>query len=97
MFVLTGEFIVNSTVRGYVDVIFTSIKDNNSIIFATSEDIGVIVKEYLEPEVRKGTPMTFVEVAGDKGSGYIVKITTKGTCKFRYGIRQEARVDQKPI
>lgn len=34
--------------------------------------------------------------AGGVGSKVVV-IETKGNCRFRYGIKQEIRVDQKPL
>lgn len=95
--VAAGSFVIDSTIRGCVDVTFTEVKNNNSLLSATSEDIGKIVKSFVDKELRKGSAMNFVQVLGNEDEEMTVKITTSGTCKFRYGIKQEARVDQIPI
>jgi hypothetical protein len=92
-----GAFIIESTICGSVDITFTEVKNNNSLLSASSGDVAQIIKTYVDKERRKGAPMTFVQIQGEAGDDGVVKVITSGTCKFRYGIKQEARVDQKPV
>ncbi len=88
-----GDFVVETTIRGTVYVTFTNVKDNNSFLKASGGDIGDIVKQHMERERRKGRDLGFVTVTDDSD----IVITTKGTCRFRYGVKQEVKVDQKPL
>ena len=88
----SGDFIITTKVSGTVYVNFTSVRDNNSFLKATGGDIGVIMEQYLEMERRKGEALEFVTI--DDG---VVTIVTKGSCRFRYGIQQEVRVDQNKL
>ena len=90
----SGSFEIETRIRGMVYVTFTNIKDNNSFVKATGHDIGEIVKEYLEKEKKKGRSMENI-VQVDETNTVIVK--TRGSCKFRYGVKQDVKVDQKPI
>ena len=87
-----GGFTMDTTITGTVIVSFTNIRDNNSLFKLTSHDIVKILEEHVKQERRKGREMAFVDIAD--GS---VKVTTRGNCTFRYGVRQEVRVDQKPL
>ncbi len=87
-----GNFTITTRIRGMVYVTFTNVKDNNALVKATGHDVSEIVEEYLKQEQRKGETMDFIEVRNNT-----VYITTKGSCKFRYGIRQEVQVDQRPM
>ncbi|ELU06669.1 hypothetical protein CAPTEDRAFT_96689 [Capitella teleta] len=82
-----GDFIVHTEISGTVFVKFTNTRDKNEIIMQTGHTIADIVEEFLEKQRRKGHQMEFAEVF----------VKTKGRCNFRYGIRQEIRVDQKLI
>ncbi len=88
----TGEFIVVSTIKGYVYVNFTNIKDNNTLVKATGHDIASIIEEYLKMQSRIGAALDFVEIQKD-----VVVIRTKGRCNFRFGIKQEVMVNQVPL
>lgn len=89
-----GEFEVESRLSGMVFVTFTNLKKNNCLVKATGHELGAIVKEYLNREKRKGKDYsTFVEVTDE----YVVLTKTKGICHFRYGIKQEVVVNQRPI
>jgi hypothetical protein len=92
----SGNFEIETRIRGPLYVRFTALRDNNSLIKSTSHDIGSIVREFLDVEKRKAggsTPFDWVEVTKDG----VVVIKTKGSCKFRYGIKQEILVSQTPI
>jgi hypothetical protein len=41
--------------------------------------------------------LDFVEVKTEPEDVKTVIIQTKGKCRFRYGIKQEIKVDQKPL
>ena len=88
----SGDFIITSKIRGYVYVTFNNIKDNNSLIKATGHDIADIVSQHADMERRKGRALEFLEIQNS-----VVIIITRGKCHFRYGIRQEVNVDQKPL
>jgi len=65
---------------------------------AVGNDIGDVVRRYLERERKKSgggraAVEDIVEVTGDQ----VVVIKTRGTCKFRYGVQQQIRVDQIPL
>ncbi|ESO06470.1 hypothetical protein HELRODRAFT_184932 [Helobdella robusta] len=91
---LSGEFEIVSRMKGFIYVTYHNIKDNNSMIKATGHELGAIVKEHLDREKRKGRDFTgIVEVEDD---GTVVTRTT-GTCNFRYGVKQETIVSQKPL
>ena len=87
-----GDFQIESHVWGMVYVTFTNLRDNNALVKATGHEITEIVKEYIEKENRKGVSFPFVKATDER-----VEVTTKGQCKFRYGIKQEVVVNQKPI
>ena len=87
-----GNFTIMSQVFGMVFVTFTNIRDNNSMLKATGHQISEIIKEYLDKQRRKGQPLEFVKVENGK-----VFVTTKGKCNFRYGIKQEVKVDQTQL
>jgi len=89
----SGSFVVESRLRGMVYVTFLSVRDNNSQIKAVGHDLDAIVKDYLARERKIGHPLADVDVLGD---GTVV-VKTKGSCKFRYGIKQHIRVDQIQI
>lgn len=93
-----GDFVVNSEIWGMVYAKFYNTRENNQVIMATGHDIAEIMVGYLEKQRRKGQPMEFVEVKAEKEGGEKkVYIQTKGRCSFRYGIRQEIKVNQKQI
>jgi len=51
------------------------------------------MKAYLDRERRKDpNSLSFIKLEGDT-----VKITTKGKCDFRYGVKQEVKVNQSPL
>lgn len=87
-----GDFKVVTRIRGDVYVTFNDIRDNNSFLKSTGHEVAQIVEEYIKQERRKGESMDFVEVQDN-----VVHITTQGSCQFRFGIRQEVLVDQKPL
>ncbi|KAK2153950.1 hypothetical protein LSH36_281g10028 [Paralvinella palmiformis] len=85
----SGDFIITTKISGTVYVTFTNVRDNNSFLKATGGDVASIMEQYLETERRKGEPLEFVTIQDDT-----VTMVTKGSCRFRYGIRQEVKVDQ---
>lgn len=88
----SGEFTVTTTARGMIYVTFTNLKDNNSFLKATGHDLCEIVSEYVRREGRKGQTYEFVTTEGG-----LVTIRTKGNCNFRYGVKQEIKVNQVPL
>ena len=84
----TGEFIVNSKIRGYVAVEFRDVKGEVPTTI-TVHNIAEIVKDYMQMQERISESVEFVEVQDN-----IVVVRTKGTCRFRFGIRQEVVVNQ---
>lgn len=88
-----GTFTITSRVAGTVHVSFTNVKDNNSMVYGTSDEIYAIVEEYLETQRCLDNPLdSFVQVREPE-----VIITTKGKCDFRYGIKQQVLVEQVPM
>lgn len=89
----SGNFVIESRLRGSVHVTFTKLRENNSLLKPVSGDIAFIVRKYLEQKARIGDTFNFVTVQDDD----TVLIKTKGVCKFCYGIKQEVKVDQTPL
>ena len=87
----SGEFIVISKIRGYVAVEFRDVKSEVATTI-TVHNVAEIVKEYLQIQKRIGDTVDFVEVKDN-----VVVVRTKGTCQFRFGIRQEVVVNQVPL
>ena len=87
-----GEFQVNSKISGEVSVKFINLRDNNSTLLVTSHEITDIVNDYIATKKKQNVNYPFVTVTDD-----LVEIITKGSCKFRYGIKQEVVVNQTPI
>ena len=87
----SGEFIVISKIRGYVAVEFRDVKAEVATTI-TVHNVAEIVKEYLQMQKRIRDPVEFVEVKNN-----VVVVRTKGTCQFRFGIRQEVVVNQVPL
>jgi len=90
-----GDFTVVTRIRGPVYVTFTSPRDNNSLVKASCNYVAKIVREYVDVERRKGRPVDFVRIPDDEVDAVVIE--TKGNCKFRYGIKQEISVHQKPL
>ena len=91
----SGDFEIESQIWGMVYVNFNNIRDNNSLVKATGNDICDIVKEYIEKEQRKnGVSFPFISIDETKSRVHVI---TKGKCQFRFGIKQEVKVDQKKI
>jgi len=68
---------------------------------SVGNDIGDVVRRYVDRERKKhgcgggGGPAVddVVEVTSDG----LVVLKTRGSCKFRYGVQQQIRVDQIPL
>jgi len=64
---------------------------------SVGNDIGDVIGRYLERARKKGGGRSalddIVEIMADR----VVIIKTRGTCKFRYGVQQQIRVDQIPL
>lgn len=88
----TGKFVVKTKISGMVYVTFTNIKDNNSFLKSTGNDISEIVKEHIDRERKRERDLPFVKI-----SGTVVLVETVGECKFRYGVSQEVKVNKRPI
>jgi len=90
-----GDFTVVTRIRGPVYVTFTSPRDNNSLVKASCNYVAKIVKSYVDVESRKGRQIDFVRFPDDDVNAVVIE--TKGNCKFRYGVKQEISVNQKPL
>lgn len=88
----TGKFVVKTKISGMVYVTFTNIKDNNSFLKSTGNDISEMVKEYIDRERKRERDLPFVKISGD-----VVSVETVGECKFRYGVSQQVKVNKRPI
>ena len=62
---------------------------------AVGNDISDVVSRYLDRERKKGRTSLddILEITSER----VVVIKTRGTCKFRYGVQQQIRVDQIPL
>jgi hypothetical protein len=87
----SGNFEVKTTIKGRVRAVFTNIKDNNSFIKAVEGDINEIVKLARDQGRVKGETMVV-----DANSKSVI-CRTKGSCKFKYGLKQDVEVDQFPL
>lgn len=79
-----GKFKLNVRVRGMVIVTFTNLRDNNSYMHTSEGDISQILSE------AKGY------------SGYKIEEKTaifdvEGQSKFRFGVEQRVKLDEKPL
>ncbi len=88
----SGNFVIETKIRGTAHVTFTNIRENNSLLKPVSGDIAYIFNKYLEQKRKIGDSFEFVSVHDDT-----VFIKSKGSCKFRYGVKQEVKVDQIPL
>jgi len=64
---------------------------------AVGNDICDVIRRYLERERKKGGGRTALDEIVELGSDGVVLIRTRGSCKFRYGVQQQIRVDQIPL
>ncbi len=87
----SGKFTLRTRVRGRVRVVFTNVKDNNAFVRAAEGDIDEIVRWAKEKRLIQGDGISIEK------SPRSVLITTKGNCKFKYGLKQDVEVDHKPI
>ena len=86
-----GGFEILTKIKGRVRAVFTNIKDNNSFVKAVEGDIDEIVRQARDQGRIKGNTMTV------EGSTRTVLCRTKGSCKFKYGMKQNVEVDQFPL
>ena len=75
---------------------YTNIRDNNSAVKQISGNIGSIIKKYLKDQRSKGSPLDFVKVEGENVDSKVI-VASLGKCQFRFGVKQEVIVHQKPI
>ncbi len=86
-----GDFTITSRIKGYLSVEFRDVKEKVPSTF-TVHNIAKVVEEHMQMKKRIGEPIEFAEVKDG-----VVIIRTKGTCNFRFGIRQEVVVNQVPL
>lgn len=89
-----GDFTIISRISGTVLVRFTDIRSNNQAFRFISNSIYGILEKYADMERRKGHALDFVTFEQESDT---VIVNTKGTCRFKFGVKQEVQVDQKPI
>jgi hypothetical protein len=89
-----GDFTVVSRISGTVLVRFTNIRNNNQAFRFISNSIYGILEKYADMERRKGHALDFVNFDQENDT---VVVHTKGTCRFKYGVKQEVKVDQKQL
>jgi len=89
-----GKFELKTTLKGSVHIVFTNMKDNNSFMRAVDVDIFVLLEwardNRILPQARQDM-VTF-----QKPSREII-IETKGSCLFKYGLKQDVEVDHIKI
>ncbi|XP_064629371.1 uncharacterized protein LOC135488649 [Lineus longissimus] len=78
-----AQFVINTTIKGRVQVIFTNLNDNNSFVTSIYGKIADICKKHKN-----------VFTAKDEGS---VTTQFKGQCKFRYAIEQHIKLTQSDL
>ena len=89
----SGEFVIETRMRGDIYVTFTNVRDNNSFVKLVSGDIVDIIQNYMKKESRRrGRTPEGIEVLDD-----FVKMKTTGKSNFRFGVSQEVKVDQKEL
>jgi len=89
----SGNFVIVSTIRGRVSVMFTNRKDNNSHVHSVSADIVDILQDYVEQQRPMKKFIDEIITIQDNA----VLMQTKGKCDFRFGIQQHVLLDQRPI
>lgn len=87
-----GAFDVTSRISGVVRIVMRNAKNNNSFMRATEGPVYRVVEEAIAKGLYKPSDAVFVD-----RERKIIVVTTKGKCKFRYGLKQTVEVDQKPI
>ena len=84
----SGRFSVKTKIKGRVRAVFTNIKDNNSFIKAFEGDVDEIIRLARDDKKITGTSVIV------DGATRSVICTTKGACRFKYGLKQNVEVDQ---
>ena len=64
---------------------------------AVGNDICDVVERYMKRERKKGGGRTSLDDIVELTSDHVVVVKTRGSCKFRYGVQQQIRVDQIPL
>jgi len=64
---------------------------------AVGNDIGDVVRRYMDRERKKSGGRSALDDVVELSSDGVVVIKTRGSCKFRYGVQQQIRVDQIPL
>ncbi|VIO86120.1 Uncharacterized protein BM_BM2499 [Brugia malayi] len=82
----TRKFSIESRMSGRIIVTVTNIKDNNSLITIIEGKIADIIRN-----------ITNYSSLGFTIQNDVVLYTTKGTCKFKYGIEQKVKITEHPI
>lgn len=85
----SGDFVVFTTMVGYVTIKYLSLK-NGSLVFGHSGKIDTIVRYYVDQMKRQGKKFVGISFPDDSK----VEFQTKGKCTFRYGIKQIVAVTQ---
>lgn len=79
-------FGIETCISGKVHVTLTSLKDNNSFVKAIDGNIVDIMRREIENGLKGATI--------DRN---VVKIDTRGSCKFSFGIQQHVQLNTEPI
>ena len=87
----SGKFSIKTSISGRVRAVFTNVKDNNSFVRAVEGDVDEIISRCMGDGKLHGDAIVV-----DKATRSVV-CKTGGTCRFKYGIKQNVEVDQKPI
>lgn len=83
-----GNFQIRTKMGGRVRISYYNLRDNNSFIKGIEGDIHDIIKPIVAQ--KKLDPADL----GLEFENRLVIITTKGKCRFKYGVEQMAEVDQ---
>ena len=87
----SADFTVLTTMAGYIIVKYISVNDS-SLVFGHSAKIDTIIKDYIKEMKNRGKKFAGIAYPGDSK----VQFQTKGSCTFKYGIKQVVSVVQDP-
>uniref|UniRef100_A0A915Q1S0 Uncharacterized protein n=1 Tax=Setaria digitata TaxID=48799 RepID=A0A915Q1S0_9BILA len=82
----TRNFTVDSRISGRVIVTVTNLKENNSLVTIIEGKLSDIIRSIAN------YPALGFTVKDD-----IVSYTTKGACKFKYGVEQIVKLKEQPV
>ena len=86
----SGRFEVKTNIQGVVHIVYTNLKDNNSFLRACDANIYELITWARDNRI---LPQGDLVTLGDKSKRDVI-LTTRGSCQFKYGLKQDVEVDQ---